>query len=481
MQQKNQTTKLSKTKGLSILLAIMGGVSLCTTNVTAEVATQIDNMLERPTVMVDTQKVTFLERMIFFTAYAAKTKEVSKGETATDVTLASSADYNKMNVGKEGKADGTTANRGGTLTVNKGGEATNTTVNGGKVIVNGIANGVELKENGNGTVTVNRGGIVENLKAELNGSRNIKINSGGKLLNSVSNGSKIKIEKGAEADHLAVNGSDTTVKGKANDITLGSTETTSFGKLSGKLIVTDGGVATNVKVNDGGQLYVRGDADSENGVAKEVQVNQGGTVFVQYLGKIEDATVKEGGIFNTADASEFTAANITLEKGHVFQGSTEGDLTANGGTVTIANNVAKNITLNSFGKSDNPEDPDSFKACGKLTVKADGESQGTVVNDGASEIVKGVANGTTINTGGLQKIWADGIADNTTVNAGGTLKVDEDGNANHTTIKNGGILEMTGGTVTGTLEDGYIFKGSTDDTLTANNNQVTISQKNQII
>ncbi|MFD1261399.1 autotransporter outer membrane beta-barrel domain-containing protein [Entomomonas asaccharolytica] len=231
---------------------------------------------------------------------------------------------------------------------------------------------------------------------------------------------------------------------------------------------TKAGTAINAIIN-GGQQNVYGTGAKAIGSI----INNGGS---QYIYNANYATQNGGGyaentIINNGMQSVYgigsQAHNTTINTQgvqYVYGNGLVTDTTINGGLQRIYSNStgvgeAKNTTLNS----------------GSQYVYSNGIATDTIVNGGIQQIFSaGIANNTTVNNGGTQKVQnANSIATDNIINNGGLQQVWDNGQAINNTINTGaaqvvnnaGIIKDT--TVNGgytSIYDGGISQGALDIT-----------------
>jgi autotransporter passenger strand-loop-strand repeat protein len=89
-------------------------------------------------------------------------------------------------------------------------------------------------------------------------------------------------------------------------------------------------------------------------------------------------------------------------------------------------------------------------------------STGLTLNDGDTLSVYGSAIGTTVNSGGVEQVYAGGVADSTSVNSSGSLNVSSGATAISTTVSSGGYEYISNGSAVFTVLSGgadYVYAG----------------------
>ena len=100
-------------------------------------------------------------------------------------------------------------------------------------------------------------------------------------------------------------------------------------------------------------------------------------------------------------------------------------------------------------------------------IISSGEVESGIIleNDSMTVLDGGIANSTTVNSGGRLYVSSGGIADCTTLNSGGNMYISSGGTADSATVNEGGYLRIySGGTATAIVEDGgyvYVTNGAT--------------------
>ena len=223
----------------------------------------------------------------------------------------------------------------------------------------------------------------------------------------------------------------------------------------GEMIVNDKGIATNNTINDTGKISI-----NQGGQAIGTTVNVGGNMFV-YEGGSADTTLVEGGLVNTVAGGEIT--NTTINSGSVVnQGEASGTIVnSSGGQITGSSyegfevsgtGTAENTTVNTGGTmlvSDGGSIEDTSVEGGLLMIDKDGTATDTTINTGVVTS-QGNTSNTIVNSSGAVidgdthqgfEVSGTGVADKTTVNTGGTMLVYDGGTASGTII-NGGVVEV---------------------------------------
>ena len=154
-----------------------------------------------------------------------------------------------------------------------------------------------------------------------------------------------------------------------------------------------------------------------------------------------------------------TATDTFLNSGelYAYNGSTLNSTTVNNGNMTIEQADINGLTLNSgdITANNGAQISNAQISGGTLTVNDGAEINGSVIN-GGTQIIKGIAQNTTINSGGVQNVYST---------------------ATSTTI-NGGVQNVYGSAADTILNSGelYAYKGSTLNSTTVNNGNMIIKE-----
>ena len=362
--------------------------------------------------------------------------EVNKGATATDIIaeegaiLAFDVAPGTQIAGVSGRSSFQIRNgvatgfvlETGVLTISNGGVASDTVLNSA------------------GNITVYEGGSA--FKAVVNNSGEIKVFNGGKAESAtITNGGKLTVDSGGFCDGATVN-----MGGKLDVVSSGGIASGTYVDAMGNLTVSHGGTARGTTVGANGFLTVgtKGIADGadvngflnvlEGGLASNVTVNEGAAVYVQSKGTGSEVNVDDGGFLEVLPGGRLKGATV-----------------AQGGSATIhADVIASNVVIDG----------------GKVTVMSDGwayqdgVSSNTIVKNGGQLIINGGGRveGAVVFDGGHVVVENDGILASVTVTAadvtaqngatvsrfnlesGGILNVESGGKAEHINVSAGGVL-----------------------------------------
>ena len=192
---------------------------------------------------------------------------------------------------------------------------------------------------------------------------------------------------------------------------------------SDRMSISFGGVANSTTVSSGGRLYIY-----RGGVANSTTVNNWGSMHIYSGGVANSTTVNSVG--GMCISSGGVANSTTLNRGwmYIYSGGEANSTTVNRGGMYIRG-VANSTTINSGGS---------------IYISSGGEANSTTVNEGYMDIYRGgVANSTTVN-GGDMYISSGGIANSITINFGGYMYIYSGGTA--TAIReNGGYVDVADG------------------------------------
>ena len=277
----------------------------------------------------------------------------------------------------------------------------------------------------------------------------MKIGSGG-IANRTLNAGAMYIGAGGIAN-------DTTMHDAYMFIYGGAVATNTNVDSGGELVVSSGGIVNDTTVNSGGiaDVSLGGSADgviinlsgrmnvSSNGFVNGAIVDFGGTIDISNGGNVNNITVKSGGAVSIS--SNGIVNNLILKAGgklESFSFAEEIYCSTYVGRITeIKNNViiiGKSMYIHSSGSVEN-----CTIAGGQMYVLAGG-----VANDVKIDPAK---NGN-ITLLGNMRISSGGVANSTTVNSGGRMYISSGGVANSTTVDGGMMWISSGGKHTGTLQ-----------------------------
>lgn len=426
------------------------------------------------------------------------------GGAASDVTLSSSS---QLEVKNGHSASGTTALSGSTLTVDAGGAASNSTIN-GTMNVNGTATNTTV-DRGHinstsgtvNTITLTNGGTFHfSTGATVTGVTQdnaigtFNISSGHAQDVLVNSGSRLDVNSGHTSDHTVVNNNgEMYAEGTSTDVTVDS----------GGYIESLSGTVTNLDLAQYGEFYFTTDAtvteveqggnagsstdkiknkhaldlhvnrnsrlDVRNaGTSENIVVNDDGKMYVYAGGNAHNTDVNNGGYI---ESLEGTVDRFDLQEFGEFYFTTDATVTdvvqeTNSGTFQIKDNLAQDIIINrnsrldvgrqgrtTAGSSTNVVVNDN----GDMYVYEGGDATDTTVNNGGHLHVGepsyngGKTTNTTVNSGGLMDVYNKGNAHKTDV-AGGTMNIYSGGSAENNTVTNGGTININNGGSTTTTE-----------------------------
>ena len=394
-----------------------------------------------------------------------------------------------INVNNGGYAYDTTVN-GGTLSVLQGGNAegtilvsgtetvygtdTNANIQGGTqqvkrygktfgAEINGGTQQVEVRGTANNTV-INSG--IQNvygdaMSTSINDNGTMNVYSSGYAEDTIVNGGKLVLNSGAFASQTILEQGEEIVYGQdINGTVKGGTQLVQDGGVAEDTTISGGtqqiGVdsyAFNNIVNGGTQIVESG------GYAYRSQISSGGSVEVS--GGIYEASLENGGTLNVLSgglaqdtavsggsmsvAANSTAQSATLSSGSMSVSGTDTGTQITGGTQTIENG----------GKSENA----MISGSGVQTVLNGGTSTNAQISSGGTAQVSGEIYGASLENGGTLNVLSGGLAQDTAV-SGGSMSVAANSTAQSATLSSGSMsvsgtdtgTQITGGTQT--IENG---------------------------
>lgn len=290
---------------------------------------------------------------------------VSFGAVSSAVTL-----YNGdvMMVLSGGTADQTIVDSGGTEIVSAGGVASAATINYGgteivffgtvsQTIVN--SGGIEILSGGasvnasiNGTATVDAGGMAS--VSIINGGAIESVESGGSFVSGAVNGYLV-LYRGGTATSAAIN--------VGGNLRVYADATTYNASLNGTESVYSGGAASNTVVNSGGYLLVSSGASdqfsqifggtevvSRGGNAYQDQVYSTGIEVISSGGSAVGDTVYQGGLITVTSGGSTQATVLDGGVETLFGKANDTFLNSNG--TMVVSGVASNSYINSGGTLD---------------------------------------------------------------------------------------------------------------------------------
>jgi autotransporter passenger strand-loop-strand repeat protein len=215
-----------------------------------------------------------------------------------------------------------------------------------------------------------------------------------------------------------------------------------------QLVVGNGQTVSGVTVLPGGYLLVEA-GGTDNG-----SFILGGDETVEAGGHINGTTVDEQGS-SEGDLEVFgVGTNLVLNNGYinVDPGGVVTGTTING-DIMYVDGIANNTTIYTGGST--------------TVIGPNGTTNNTILNGGTEWIRLGaVSNGTVANNGGIEYVFAGGVANNLTVNNGGSANML--GVVNGATINTGGQVSVSdgGGAANGAIVDNGSLIFSTNTSLT---------------
>jgi autotransporter passenger strand-loop-strand repeat protein len=228
--------------------------------------------------------------------------------------------------------------------------------------------------------------------------------------------------------------------------------------------VLSGGTASGTVISSGGMQFVY-----SGGLANSNTVGNGGTEIVSAGGNTAGSYIGNGGVETVSSGG--TATGTKLGSGGALiiaaSGHASGTVLTRGGVATVTSGgIASGSVVSSGGSeiiaSGGVSQATAVASGGVETVSAGGVASSTVVNSGGTDVISsgGIAAGTVVNGGSAEVISAGGQASATVVNAsayqivygtaiGGTVSgfqtVSSGGVASGTAIAGGGVQKLFSG------------------------------------
>jgi len=348
-------------------------------------------------------------------------QEVRSGGSAVDTVIDSKT-------GWQGVWGGTidTHMYDGIQSVNNGGVATRTIIDGGSqnIVAGGSATDTEV--NNGGTQWIISGGNVTGTVVNYGGFQDV---SGGTATNTTLNGGKQHISAGGSVTNTTVNN-------------------------GGEQTIWTGGSATSTTINSGGLQKVYA------GSATDTTVNNG-QQNIYSGGAVTNTTINFGGMQVISGGGSATNTTVNVGWQFVYSG---GSATS----TTVNNGAAQGIALGGAATST------TINSGGTQGIASGGLAMDTTVNSGGTQHVSsgGVTSGTTIHRGG-QSILSDGaIIEGKVVNAG-TLMLSDSTVTTAVTVS--GSVDNSGTMIIGTPAGNTGSVLSIRDDYTGNNGKLELN------
>ena len=327
---------------------------------------------------------------------------------------------------------------------------------GGKLAVLTGGYAYEAKISSGGSLDISSGGRANYALIYDGGA--VMVSAGASCLNATLNGGRIEL---AGAIAPAEPGTEPVPGGFASNTTVNS---------GGSLLISSGATATKIKENGG---YVQ--------VADGANVTFTPNIFSGLILSNASATVHAG----------TTATDTTVDPGgkmYVSSGGTAQEIVENGGYVQVADgadvtftpNTISGLTLSNASAtvhSGTTATNNALLGC-QFFIFSGGITNSSILRSNNWEksflyvSSGGVANNTTVSTGGSFLVFSEGIANNTTINYNGNLTVSSGGTANDITVNSSGLVYVSsGGMVKDTTVNsrGFVYVSSGG---TANNTKL---------
>ena len=361
---------------------------------------------------------------------------IESGVTSTGINLS----YDDMYVSNGGVASATTVDNGGWLIISSGGVANDTTVSSGYMYI--LSGGTAL----NVTWTPCVGGVyaydgaVVTYTSQYQG---VYFGSNNKLLSSAMTMSGEIVARNSMYVMQCGVANYTTVGGGQMYISSGGVANHTTVSYGGHMDIDDGGVANYTTVNSG-YLYI-----SSGGVANDTTVSSG-YMYISSGGVVNSTTVSYGGDMYLLSGG--VASSTTVDGGgdmYLLSGgvATATTVSRNGDLSIASGGIAYDVTILDGGRLD------CFSWVGDLHLDRI-ENGSVVVADHVTVIGStmyilsgGVANNTTVNSGGYMFISSGGVANNTGIDSGGYMFISSGGVANATGVYPSGYMHILSGGV----------------------------------
>jgi len=342
-------------------------------------------------------------------------------ETGTSTVNKTQVNSGTLNVENGGFANDTTVNQNGIMNINEGGSADRTTVNKGKLNINDGGGATDTTVSG-GTMTVSSGGTASSTTINENG----------------------------------------TVTAKGTAVLNGATVN------DGKLLLQGSAAASDIVVNNGGLI----DASQSAGEINGLRVNDFGSYHLTTDSQVTDATLygkHHNKLFTDGSGSGIiVGGDSRLDV--LNNGSLDGTLVQHSGLVDVKDGaIITNTTAKEYGD---------------ITVETGAKAINTTLNDHSSMLVSGAVENTVINADGHEtgistrveglELGSGATANNTIVNRGGTMLMKDSSIADNTQVSGGSLTTESGSTL-----NNLAAKAGASLTLangTAVNGSVTVAQ-----
>jgi len=364
------------------------------------------------------------------------TQFVYNGGMASQTTVSSNGQEYIMS---GGTTSSTTVNSGGSQSVY--GNATATLVNAGgrqDVYKTGVTSGTILSAGGNQYVA---GGGHTSATTVLSGG-NQNVYSGGSASGTVINsGGRMFIDSGAVVTGLTQSAG-AALNINANAVTDGNN---SLGHFS-----VSGGIATNVLLENGGNLFV-----SAGNSASDTVINSRGIVNI--YGSATSSIINNLGTLYVANGGTTLATTVNA-------GGTDYVMTGGTATSSVINLNGKQTV---FGTATGTK----LNSGGVQTINVGGVGNNTSISNQTSQVIFGTANSASVLSGGSQYIYNGGTASQTVISGGGLMDIKSGGTALNASFNSGGMLHAEDGSFAAglTMASGSILSAGTGSTLSGLN------------
>lgn len=300
--------------------------------------------------------------------------------------------------------------------VSSGGQSTSATVVLGQqtVLDGGVASGTVLDNSG--FLVVSSGGST--VSASANSGGIVTVSSGGTATAVSANAADVEVLAGGTASGTVLSAGPSAPQAGSENVQSGGLAISAQMMAGGVELVHSGGIEQNATAFSGGVISVNG------GSALDATVSNGGSLSMMFSGGglVSSLTVDSGG---QQDVAGTTSGAIIANSGaqYVLGGTATGTEVQSGGSQVIIIGAASNTTVDAGGTATvvGGAALDGATVSGVVSVTAGASGTGLTVGNGGSAVVGGSVTSVTVNSGGFEVISAGGIASLTDLARGGAL------------------------------------------------------------
>jgi autotransporter passenger strand-loop-strand repeat protein len=311
----------------------------------------------------------------------------------------------------------------------------------GGIIVYGVASSLDLGLSGTAVMTVESGGVADEIGAlQATGSVIAVLSGGSSMSVTVVGYDTLTVGHGGSTSDAAVsgNGARAFIAGSASETMVfsGGVDLIERGGVAagttlsgGEETVEAGGSAISTTISSAGIEYVLA-----VGTATGTVVSAGGEQAISSFGSASGATVLSGGkqYVSLGGAAVSTTVSSGGTEYVLARGATTGTIVGVGGFQLVSSGGVASGTI--------------VRGGARQYVSSGGYSSATTVSSGGAQTVlsTGVASGTVLSNGGQAVVSAGGLAESTVVSSGGGETIAAGGYVIGLSLLSGGVLALAG-------------------------------------